>query len=392
MADHKDPDSIADDDGSENEQRGPGEVEGAAGDLDALAGEDDMADDPPEAETAATDPAQPAIVTERIVERRGSPLPLVAGGVVIAAVGFLAGQVNGPIFAAPERQGPDPALVGLTERVSALESAEPVDLAALTARIGEVSDALDGMSGETAAMTSELDAIAANLAALDARVEELEKQPAADGGVGASAIEAFQRDVDALRGQLDAARAETAAQLEAALARAAALEAEALSRQGDAEARTALADIEAALQNGQPFDAALGILDPLLDGGAPAALGAVAATGVATETSLRTAFPDAARAALAAARGAEDPGGVGAFLIRRLGLRSTAPREGDDPDAILSRAEAALEAGNLAAGLAELETLPETARLAMADWIAAARARAEALASAGALAAELGTN
>ncbi len=53
-----------------------------------------------------------------------------------------------------------------------------------------------------------------------------------------------------------------------------------------------------------------------------------------------------------------------------------APREGDDPDAVLSRAEAAVRDGRVADALTEIETLPAPVQDAMADWLASARARA----------------
>jgi hypothetical protein len=56
-------------------------------------------------------------------------------------------------------------------------------------------------------------------------------------------------------------------------------------------------------------------------------------------------------------------------------VRSLTPRAGDSPDAILSRAEAAVGAGDLAGAIAELNTLPPAAQAAMADWIKAATAR-----------------
>jgi hypothetical protein len=80
---------------------------------------------------------------------------------------------------------------------------------------------------------------------------------------------------------------------------------------------------------------------------------------------------------------------VGAFLRAQLGVRSLEPREGDDADAILSRAEAALAEGRLGDALAEIETLPEGARAAMSGWAAEATARRDALAAAEALSAEL---
>ena len=122
----------------------------------------------------------------------------------------------------------------------------------------------------------------------------------------------------------------------------------------------------------------------------PEALAALAETGVPTRAALAESFPEAARAALAAARAEAGEGAsVSAFLRSQLGMRSLTPRAGDDPDAVLSRAEAALAEGRLSDALAEIEALPETARAAMADWAAQARSRADALVAAEALSAAM---
>ena len=78
-----------------------------------------------------------------------------------------------------------------------------------------------------------------------------------------------------------------------------------------------------------------------------------------------------------------------AFLQTQLGTRSLEPREGDSADAVLSRAEAALKAGDLDTVLAEIDTLPEASKPAFAEWRALTETRAAALAAGKALADEL---
>ena len=75
-----------------------------------------------------------------------------------------------------------------------------------------------------------------------------------------------------------------------------------------------------------------------------------------------------------------------------MGVRSLAPREGDDPDAILSRAQAAVTAGEIEGALAEIVMLPPDGQSAMTDWVTAARARLDALAAASGLAETLNIN
>ena len=123
----------------------------------------------------------------------------------------------------------------------------------------------------------------------------------------------------------------------------------------------------------------------------------MAETGVIATAALQESFPDAARAALAAYR-ADAPLGDGAgsrltnFLRAQTGARSVTPREGDDPDAVLSRAEAAVRAGAVTDALAEIETLPDVARSPLEDWIGDARARLDAVSAAETLSQAVTTN
>ena len=100
----------------------------------------------------------------------------------------------------------------------------------------------------------------------------------------------------------------------------------------------------------------------------PEALRTAATDGVITLASLQDAAPDASRAALAASP-TDANAGFGGFLKRQLGARSVAPREGNDPDAILSRVEGAVHQGHLTDALAEAKTLPQEAKSAMSDWL-----------------------
>jgi len=107
---------------------------------------------------------------------------------------------------------------------------------------------------------------------------------------------------------------------------------------------------------------------------------------------LRDTFPPAARAALADLRQETRGTGLLAFLERQTGARSVTPRAGDDPDAVLSRAEAAVTSGDLATALDLVAALPEAAQAALADWVAQASSRHQAIAAADALAQSLNSN
>ena len=119
-------------------------------------------------------------------------------------------------------------------------------------------------------------------------------------------------------------------------------------------ARAALAELIAAAESGEPAAEALSRLPE-----APEAL-APLAEGIAPLPILQAEFAPAARAALAARPIAPDASlgeRVTAFFSSQTGARSLAPREGNDVDAVLSRAEAQLRAGDLTGTLAELDLL-----------------------------------
>jgi hypothetical protein len=217
------------------------------------------------------------------------------------------------------------------------------------------------------------------LSALETRVSDVEKAPNADGTLSETAIAAYQQELEDLRAELTVqqeaamnAAAQTEAELEAARV-------EAVAAAQAAASRAVLNRISTAVETGAPFSGSLAKLE-----GAelPIELSNAADSGVATTAELADAFPAAARAALATARSegvSDDAGGIGGFLRSQFDVRSTAPQEGPGPDAVLSRAEAAIKEGRVADALAEIEALPEVVRAEMTDWTARATERAQVL-------------
>ncbi len=201
------------------------------------------------------------------------------------------------------------------------------------------------------------------LAALDARLQQVEKAPAGTaGGASATAVAAYERDLQALRAQveqlagaggqassaIEQAVSEAKADLAAAAAEAERLQSEAAAAARVARRDAALGRLEAAIESGGPFASAL---SDLTEAGVavPPVLTEAAPTGIETLPELQRSFPAAARAGLDAALRADVGEGwderLTTFLRTQTGARSLEPREGDDPDAILSRAEAALQTG-----------------------------------------------
>jgi hypothetical protein len=239
-----------------------------------------------------------------------------------------------------------------------------------------------------AATEAQVTALAAAVEALSERVVEVEKMPIDASAAAEAAVAAYRRELAELRARIDEViDRNTALQDQIDEGRA-----EEQAAERAAAARAALDQIAAALANGGAYDAALGTVS---EAGAevPAALADHAETGVPTNAALVARFAPAARAALEAAL--RDVSGMGtadrlwAFVRAQLGARSLAARDGDDADAILSRAEAALRAGDLDTALAEVDTLPESARQHMDGWVADAHIRRDALAALPALSAEI---
>jgi hypothetical protein len=271
------------------------------------------------------------------------------GGALAAALGFLAAEMN-VLGTRSDTTDLRASLRDQQAQIVALENAEPQI---------EMPD-LEPLSAQVATL-------AETLAAIDTRLTDVEKRPASGGGSPSASAEAYEAELQTLRasveGLLNNARSVEEATADAA--RTTILQA-------------ALTRITVAINNGAPFADDLAELEANGLSDIPAALTDTAENGPVTLTSLQSRFPDTARAVLSNMRstGSDDgSGGLGGFLKRQLGARSVAPREGSDPDAVLSRAEAAVRNGQLADALTELDALPETSQSDLDAWLADARAR-----------------
>jgi hypothetical protein len=305
--------------------------------------------------TPSSAPAANAVPEKRDPEKRASVFfPLLLGGIVAGGIGFAAAELN---------------LLGLRGETDT-QAAIAQNLAALDGRIAT----LEQSTPETAP-APDTAAIDAAIADLTARVDEIANRPAPIAGEAPQIdTSGFEAELSALKTSVETQREEIQKMLDDALS---VEEATAKAAQS-AAAQTAVARIVAALSSGQPFTAEIAELQANGIQDVPSVLTDAAETGVATMTSLQTRFPDAARAALTAVRADAPAGtgsGLGRFLKNQLGARSVTPREGDDPDAILSRAEFAMYQGQLAEALAEVDALPDGAKAPLADWMADAQTR-----------------
>jgi hypothetical protein len=321
--------------------------------------------DIPEAEVEPTTGRADAAASGH--RRGGTILTALVGGLVAGAAGFaLAFYLAtaqpallgiGPSAEAEQQVSALRSEVGTLSSDLAATSARLADIEALRASIEALKDATGNAGkGATEKLASALDA---RLKAIENRIARLEAAPVAAAGADLAAVEAQRRAAE------DAA------------AEAEKLRTEAEARNADTRARSALAELRAAFDSGAALD---GALDRLAAAGVgvPEAL-AEQAQGVPTLDALRDGFPAAAREALAVALGetAGDTiwGRMTAFMRSQTGARSLSPRAGDDPDAILSRAEAALGTGDLKAALSEIAALPDGGRARMSEWAGLAERR-----------------
>ena len=353
---------------------------------DEPAADESPTDEPPSEDLSVNEPA-PEVVARaepaaQVTVQKVGFVPLVLGGVIAGGLGF------GAAYFTFGQQGLN-LTTDLSVRLSALEaqvSGLPTEVPDITPVEAAVAAIRDDLSAQIAEISTSLDA---QIAAFDDRVVGIERAPSADGTLPESAVASWQQELDVLRAEIAAQQsrmqeiADSAqSELDAARAAAQAVEQNAAEAAQQTVARAALARVQVALDSGTPFDTALA--DLAASGTViPDTLAKVAADGVPTIATLREEFPAAARAALSAARseGLADTNAnaLTAFLRNQLGVRSVVPKDGDDPDAILSRAEAALADSRLTDALAEVASLPEVARGEMSSWVSLAEARAAAM-------------
>ena len=339
-----------------------------------------------------TDPSE----VQLPAQQKSSVIPMVIGGAVAAALGFGAAVVLGvtggsqPSAYAQETRALIEVEVGNIayelERIEGL-----TDQSGLRKELAAIADTLDAdLSGDVENLKTQVRSLFEITGQLSERIDALESRPLQELASD-QAVAAYEAELAKLQEAVSAHRADIEQMAADARAMEAAARQEALKSQGAA----LITDVTVAVNSGAPFTETVAALEA--EGASvPQALKAQAAEGVPTQAALIEAYPEAARAALRAVRQqTADQGGQGgvvAFLQDQLGVRSVAPKDGDDADAVLSRAEAALKAGDLASVFAELDALSAEGQAEMTDWIAIATRRAQALDALSALKQDLNGN
>jgi hypothetical protein len=351
-----------------------------------------------------------------------------AAGLVGGIIGVIALALSWSGFGSGQKSAPAPEIAAIEQRLAKLEAAPPSApdteapseledrIAALEASQEANAPKLADLADRVAKLDSSLEALAKTAeqggsvpaaAAVGQQIEEAERRLeakvadalATGGAANAAAIAEIEKALAELRAKLGAlAEAELGTseagasppELAALTDRLAKLEtmlpelASAIDKEA-AEAKSAalaiaFANLRASVSDGRPYAAELdtiGTLAPAL--GDLGVLPAYAEKGIPTQLELARSFDAARDEALAAPVPAGDASLVDSLMasaqsmvkIRRI---EEAPA-GEDAQAVLARAKSALDKGELAAAVKEVETLDGKARDAFSAWLGEARAR-----------------
>lgn len=319
---------------------------------------------------------------------------------------------------------PAPDIAALEQRLAKLEAAPPASvdsetlsalktrLAGLEANVKEMSPKLAGLADRVAQLEISLKtlaetaseggsvgtaaAIAQQIAEAEQRLDAKIAASLADGkSASAAALEQMRTEIAELKAKLGAlAEAELGTgespDLAALTERIAKLEAtlpeivNALNKESagakSAAVAIAFANLRAAVSDGRPYAAELDTISALAPSvGDLGVLPAYAETGIPTVPELARSFATARDNALAAAAPAAGGSLVDTLIASAQSLvkirRIDEAPAGDGPAATLARAKAALDQGDLAAAVKDVETLDGATREAFSAWLGEARAR-----------------
>ncbi|ODS02002.1 hypothetical protein AUC69_00455 [Methyloceanibacter superfactus] len=291
----------------------------------------------------------------------------------------------------------------LEAKIAALEGQEaklPPEVSGLSDRVAQIETSFKAMAeaAKDGGSVGDAAAISQQIGAAEQRLDgKLESALAEAKSANAASLEALRKEIAGLDAKLRAlANAELSAGEAARLVPEIAVIDERLSKleaglpalldavgeeSEDTKAATqaiAFANLRAAVSEGRPYATELATLAALSPGaGDLGRLLDYEDTGIPTLPELIRSFKKT-RAELTPAPAAEGSI-IDRFVASAESLvkvkRIDAEAEGDGPDAVLSRAEAQLEQGDLAASVAEVDKLQGAPRAAFATWLDQARAR-----------------
>jgi hypothetical protein len=393
----------------------------AARETEAAAGADrpDVAGEVPHGVDAALPPAQTSLpelksfVTHLAAGVLGGLVGVV--GLALAWGGLGGGGSSGPqpdiaaleariakLETAPPASGDGEALAQLKAQVEALETGvneTSPKLADLADRVGQLETSLKAISqsasdgGSVASAAAIAQQIAEAEQRLDAKLADALAANASSLQEMQSAIAELKAKIGALAelgtgdgaatGPALAALTERLAKLEAALPELAAAIGKENNGAKSAAAAIAFANLRAAVSDGRPYAAELDTISALVPSvGDLGVLPAYAEKGIPTVPDLARSFVVAKEGAQVATAPASSGSLVDTLMASAQSLvtikRIDEPTTGQGPGAALARAKAALDKGDLAAAVREVETLDGASREAFAAWLGQAHARLSA--------------
>ncbi|KKB85652.1 hypothetical protein VW29_06420 [Devosia limi DSM 17137] len=353
----------------------------------------------PAAASAAAKPAEPAKPNESAAGAKTPPvaaerpfpvLAMLGGGVIglaaaygLAWAGLWPSAPAAPLPADPRLARFEAAIpelqtvtettqsemAALNQRIGALETAgsaadamapaPAVDISAVEAEIAALAARLDGLSSAAPVQSGveELAALRTEMSGLSSRIEEL--------GARLGTTEASVRTLDTSVADTKAALAEQPADIGAVL-----------------QLPLVLSGFEAAFASGRPYEAELAALRSAVpDAVVPTIIANGAATGLPRADAIAARFAQVVPAMLAMRPANPDSdwqGTVTDWFRSMIALRPTGAVEGDDPEAVVARLEAAIGRRDFATAETLLGSLPAPMASAAADVPAMIAAQAEA--------------
>ena len=388
----------------------------AAREAEAAADHPDIAGEAPDGVDAALPPAQASLPELK------SFVTHLAAGVLGGLVGVVGLALAWSGLGGGGSSGPQPDIAALEARIAKLETAPPASgdgeaLAQLKAQVEtletgvkETSPKLAHLADRVGQLETSLKAISqsasdggsvASAAAIAQQIAEAEQRldaKLADAlAANASSLQEMQSAIAELKAKIGAlaelgtgngaaagpALAARLARLEAAMPELAAAIGKENNGAKSAAAAIAFANLRAAVSDGRPYATELDTIGALVPSvGDLGVLPAYAEKGIPTAPDLARTFVVAKEGAQVATAPASSGSLVDTLMASAQSLvtikRLDEPTTGQGPSAALARAKAALDQGDLAAAVKEVETLDGASREAFAAWLGQAHARLSA--------------
>jgi hypothetical protein len=388
----------------------------AAREAEAAADHPDIAGEAPHDVDAALPPAQASLPELK------SFVTHLAAGVLGGLVGVVGLALAWGGLGGGGSSGPQPDIAALEARIAKLETAPPASgdgeaLAQLKAQVEtletgvkETSPKLADLADRVGQLETSLKAISqsasdggsvASAAAIAQQIAEAEQRldaKLADAlAANASSLQEMQSAIAELKAKIGAlaelgtgngaaagpALAARLARLEAAMPELAAAIGKENNGAKSAAAAIAFANLRAAVSDGRPYATELDTIGALVPSvGDLGVLPAYAEKGIPTAPDLARTFVVAKEGAQVATAPASSGSLVDTLMASAQSLvtikRLDEPTTGQGPGAALARAKAALDQGDLAAAVKEVETLDGASREAFAAWLGQAHARLSA--------------